>query len=103
MVLDPQRWWELRRFRGLVESGAMSVSEVAKETGLNWRTVSKYLSADSGAPPRRTASGQPRKRVVDEVAPNGDRCSVTKSSPQRSSTASCTTAKPSPSMAPATG
>jgi hypothetical protein len=42
MVLDPQRWLELRRFRGLVESGAMSLSEVAKETGLNWRTVSKY-------------------------------------------------------------
>ncbi|WP_405434716.1 IS21 family transposase [Streptomyces anulatus] len=69
MVLDPQRWLELRRFRGLVESGAMSLSEVAKETGLNWRTVSKYLSADSSAPPRRMASGQPRKRVVDEVAP----------------------------------
>ncbi|MFE5113686.1 IS21 family transposase [Streptomyces sp. NPDC056663] len=69
MVLDPQRWLELRRFRGLVESGAMSLSEVAKETGLNWRTVSKYLSGDSSSPPRRTASGQPRKRVVDEVAP----------------------------------
>lgn len=48
----------------------MSLSEVAKETGLNWRTVSKYLSADgSSAPPRWTAKGQPRKRVVDEVAP----------------------------------
>ncbi|RAS33727.1 integrase-like protein [Streptomyces avidinii] len=47
----------------------MSLSEVSKETGLNWRTVSKYLSADSSAPPRRVASGQPRKRVVDEVAP----------------------------------
>ena len=70
MVLDPQRWLELRRFRGLVESGAMSLSEVAKETGLNWRTVSKYLSADgASAPPRRTAKGQLRKRVVDEVAP----------------------------------
>ncbi|MFC9751392.1 IS21 family transposase [Streptomyces niveus] len=70
MVLDPQRWLELRRFRGLVESGAMSLSEVAKETGLNWRTVSKYLSADgSSAPPRRTANGKSRKRVVDEVAP----------------------------------
>jgi len=70
VVLDPQRWLELRRFRGLVESGAMSLSEVAKETGLNWRTVSKYLSADgSASPPRRTANGQPRRRVVDEVAP----------------------------------
>ncbi|CAM5610553.1 transposase [Streptomyces spiroverticillatus] len=69
MVLEPQRWLELRRFRGLVESGAMSVSEVAKETGLNWRTVSKYLSAESSAPPRRRVSGRPRKRVIDEVSP----------------------------------
>ncbi|MGY3056848.1 transposase [Streptomyces sp. TE3672] len=70
MVLDPQRWLELRRFRGLVESGAMSVSEVARETGLNWRTVSKYLSAEGPArPPRRSADGRSHKRVVDEVAP----------------------------------
>lgn len=70
MVLDPQRWLELRRFRGLVESGAMSLSEVAKETGLNWRTVSKYLSADGPAsPPRRLPSGRPRARVIDEFAP----------------------------------
>lgn len=32
----------------------MSLTEVAKETGLNWRTVSKYLAADGPAsPPRR--------------------------------------------------
>jgi hypothetical protein len=31
----------------------MSLTEVAKETGLNWRTVSKYLSADGPASPRR--------------------------------------------------
>ena len=70
MVLDPERWLELRRFRGLVESGAMSVSEVAKETGLNWRTVSKYLSAAGPAsPPRRSPSGRSRARVIDEFAP----------------------------------
>ncbi|MFE0179822.1 IS21 family transposase [Streptomyces olivaceus] len=70
MVLDPQRWLELRRFRGLVESGAMSLTEVAKETGLNWRTVSKYLSADGPAsPPRRSPSGRSRARVIDEFAP----------------------------------
>lgn len=44
MVLDPHRWLELRRFRGLYESGAMSLREIAKETGLNRRTVAKYLS-----------------------------------------------------------
>lgn len=70
MVLDPERWLELRRFRGLVESGAMSLSEVAKETGLNWRTVSKYLSADGPvSPPRRSPSGRSRARMIDEFAP----------------------------------
>nr|WP_167534912.1 IS21 family transposase [Streptomyces galilaeus] len=70
MVLDPQRWLELRRFRGLVESGAMSLSEVAKETGLNWRTVSKYLAADGPtSPPRRSANGRSLARVIDEFAP----------------------------------
>jgi len=48
----------------------MSVSEVAKETGLNWRTVSKYLSAAGPAsPPRRSPSGRSRARVIDEFAP----------------------------------
>ncbi|TWE21744.1 transposase [Kitasatospora atroaurantiaca] len=70
MVLDPHRWLELRRFRGLHESGAMSLSEISKETGLNRRTVRKYLAAQAPiAPPRRTSNGQSRKRMVDEVAP----------------------------------
>ncbi|MHC3426826.1 IS21 family transposase [Streptomyces sp. DT18] len=70
VVLDQHRWLELRRFRGLVESGAMSLSEIAKETGLNRRTVRKYLAAQAPvAPPRRAPNGQPRRRVVDEVAP----------------------------------
>lgn len=70
MVLDPHRWLELRRFRSLYESGAMNLSEIAKETGLNRRTVRKYLSSQAPiVPPRRKPNGQPRKRVVDEVAP----------------------------------
>ncbi|WP_327159611.1 IS21 family transposase [Streptomyces zaomyceticus] len=61
---------ELRRFRGLFESGAMSLSEIAKETGLNRRTVRKYLTARAPiAPPRRASSGHARGRMVDEVAP----------------------------------
>ncbi|WP_443050803.1 hypothetical protein [Streptomyces sp. H27-D2] len=48
----------------------MSLSEIAKETGLNRRTARKYLSGQAPvAPPLRTVSGQPRSRVVDEVAP----------------------------------
>lgn len=70
MVLDPHRWLELRRFRGLYESGAMSLSEIAKATGLNRRTVSKYLSGQAPvAPPKRAPNGKPKARVVDEVAP----------------------------------
>lgn len=70
MVLDPHRWLELRRFRGLLESGAMSLSEIARETGLDRKTVRKYLSMPGPAtPPRRSASRQPRARVIDEFAP----------------------------------
>lgn len=70
VVLDPQRWVELRRFRGLYESGAMSLSEIAAETGLNRRTVRKYVCAEgSGVPPRRVSSGRARQpRVVDAFA-----------------------------------
>lgn len=69
MVLDPHRWLELR-FRGLYESGAMSLREIAKETGLNRRTVGKYLSGETPVvPPRRAPNGRPAQRMVDEVAP----------------------------------
>lgn len=48
----------------------MSLTEVAKETGLNWRTVSKYLAGDGpAAPPRRSPNGRSRVRVIDEFAP----------------------------------
>ncbi|MGW1082745.1 IS21 family transposase [Kitasatospora sp. NPDC002522] len=48
----------------------MSLSEISKETGLNRRTVRKYLAAQAPiAPPRRAPNGQARKRMVDEVAP----------------------------------
>ncbi|MDT0616461.1 IS21 family transposase [Streptomyces sp. DSM 40712] len=70
MVLDPHRWLELRRFRPLYESGAMSLREIAKETGLNRRTVSKYLKDPASlAPPKREAADQRPRRVVDDVAP----------------------------------
>ncbi|MEU2931264.1 IS21 family transposase [Streptomyces sp. NPDC007251] len=70
MVLDPHRWLELRRFRGLFESGAMSLSEIARETGLDRKTVRKYLAAKGPAsPPRRTSNGRHQQRMVDEFAP----------------------------------
>jgi len=68
VVLDPRRWSELRRFRGLLESGAMSLSEIARETGLDRKTVRKYLSGPS-TPPRRSAAGKLVPRMIDEFAP----------------------------------
>ncbi|WP_455753540.1 IS21 family transposase [Streptomyces lavendulae] len=48
----------------------MSLSEIAKETGLNRRTVRKYLAAQAPiSPPRRASSGHARGRMVDDVAP----------------------------------
>ena len=49
-MLEAERWLELRRFRALRQAGA-SISEIARETGLNWRTVKKYLEADGPAAP----------------------------------------------------
>ncbi|MEU0120059.1 IS21 family transposase [Streptomyces bobili] len=70
MVLEPHRWLELRRFRPLYESGAMSLREIATETGLNRRTVGKYLKDPTSlAPPKREGAVQRPRRVVDEVAP----------------------------------
>jgi predicted transcriptional regulator len=46
-ALDERRWLDVRRFRALHEAGA-SVSEIARETGLNWRTVKKYLELADG-------------------------------------------------------
>lgn len=70
MVLDLHRWLELRRFRSLYESGALSLREIAKETGLNRRTVGKYLKDPaSAAPPKREVAGRRPRRVADEVAP----------------------------------
>lgn len=48
----------------------MSLREIAKETGLNRCTVTKYLSGEAPVgPPARTADGRQHRRVVDEVAP----------------------------------
>ena len=68
MVLDAERWLELRRFRALRQAGA-SFSEIARETGLNWRTVKKYLEADGPvAPPALPPRAEPGKRVIAAYA-----------------------------------
>lgn len=57
---------DIRRYRGLLEAGAVTYAEIAAETGLDWRTVKKYLAEDAPVSP---PSGSPRKgtqpRVID--------------------------------------
>ncbi|WP_456300521.1 hypothetical protein [Streptomyces carminius] len=51
----------------------MSLREIAKETGLNRRTVGKYLKYPASVtPPKRETADQRPRRVVDEVAPRID-------------------------------
>lgn len=66
-ALDEQRWLDVRRFRALHEAGA-SVSEIARETGLNWRTVKKYLAGDTGEVPPRRKIRPSRGQVIDAFA-----------------------------------
>lgn len=69
MVLEAERWLELRRFRVLRDAGA-SISEIARETGLNWRTVKKYLEAEGAvAPPVLAPRADLRNRVIAAYAP----------------------------------
>lgn len=69
MVLEAERWLELRRFRVLREAGA-SLSEIARETGLNWRTVKKYLEGGGpSAPPAAVPQAGSGRQVIAEYAP----------------------------------
>ncbi len=63
MILDPEQWMDIRRFRALHDAG-VSISEIARVTGHDWKTVRKYLADGAparppAAPPRR--GSQPRK------------------------------------------
>ncbi|MFD9637395.1 IS21 family transposase [Streptomyces violascens] len=72
MILHSERWMDLRRFRALHEAG-LSISAIARETGLNWRTVKKYIDAPPPVvppkgPSRKGCHGQviePFKPVID--------------------------------------
>jgi transposase len=68
LVLEAERWLELRRFRALRDAGA-SISEISRETGLNWRTVKKYLEDDGPAAPPAAAPRRSRRgQVIDAYA-----------------------------------
>src|SRR4051794_22658494 len=55
MILDAESWMNIRRFRALHEAGA-SYAEIARECGVDWRTVKKYLVQEGIALPPRAAS-----------------------------------------------
>jgi transposase len=68
VVLEAERWLALRRFRVLRESGA-TISEIARETGLNWRTVKKYLESDAPpAPPELPSRADLGNKVIKPFA-----------------------------------
>ncbi|MGH3570210.1 MAG: IS21 family transposase, partial [Pseudonocardia sp.] len=64
MILDPESWMNIRRFRVLFDAGA-SYAEIAAECGCDWRTVKKYLNVDGVAvPPRAPSRAGTQPRVI---------------------------------------
>ena len=60
MILSQEAWMELRAFKALAEAGA-TWAEIARETGHDWRTVKRYLSAEaSSSPPAPARRGRGR-------------------------------------------
>jgi transposase len=67
MILSQEGWMDLRRFRALAEAGA-TWAEIAQESGHDWRTVKRYLTADAPATPPAPAKRGPGPRLIDPYA-----------------------------------
>jgi transposase len=67
MILSQEQWMELRAFKVLAEAGA-TWAEIARETGYDWRTVKRYLSAEAGSSPPAPAKRGPGPRKTDPYA-----------------------------------
>jgi transposase len=67
MILSQEQWMELRAFKALAAAGA-TWAEIARETGYDWRTVKRYLSADAGSSPPAPAKRGPGPRKTDPYA-----------------------------------
>src|SRR3954454_23132308 len=67
MILPPEAWMDLRRFKPLRDAGA-TWKEIAAELGLDPRTVKKYINGPAVPPsaPRRVGT-QPR--LIEHLAP----------------------------------
>lgn len=60
---------DLRRFRGLHEA-VMSISAISRETGLNWRTVKKYVQESPPVvPPKGTSRKGCHRQVIEPFKP----------------------------------
>jgi transposase len=64
MILPVEDWMNIRRFRVLHETGS-SYAEIARECGVDPRTVKKYLDADADvAPPRAPSRAGTQPQVI---------------------------------------
>ena len=67
MILSQEQWMNLRAFNALAEAGA-TWAEIARETGYDWRTVKRHLSADAPVTPPAPAKRGPGPRLIDPYA-----------------------------------
>jgi transposase len=67
MILSQEQWMNLRAFKALADAGA-TWAEIARETGHDWRTVKRYLSADAPTTPPAPTKRGPGRRKIDPYA-----------------------------------
>jgi transposase len=67
MILSQEQWMNLRAFKALADAGA-TWAEIARETGHDWRTVKRYLSAEASSSPPAPAKRGPGPRMIDPYA-----------------------------------
>jgi transposase len=67
MILSQEQWMELRAFKALAEAGA-TWAEIARETGHDWRTVKRYLTAEAPTAPPAPVRRGPGPRKIDPYA-----------------------------------
>jgi len=69
MILPPEDWMNIRRFRVLHETGS-SYAEIARECRVDPRTVKKYLEVEADvAPPRAPSRAGTQPQVITPFAP----------------------------------
>ena len=64
MILNPEDWMNIRRFRVLHETGS-SYAAIARECQVDPRTVKKYVAADASVvPPRGSSRAGSQPQVI---------------------------------------